>query len=692
VFITLSAWVVQVCAQTSSQSSASQSSASQSSASQSSASQSATSQSATSQSSTQFSTQTARADSLEVLLSSNRTLTDSLKVQILCDLSKEYETRDAVRSLVNARKAMLLADSVGFRYGIAKSQLRMGIVMWTQGFYEESVEYNFKALRIWQDLKDTMNIAYSLGGIGANYRKLNNYLKAKDYYTQALTLSSGIGDKKGMESMLNNLGVLYFGEGKFDSALVYWQRALEIDVAERDSASIALVSANVAWAFNNQGNQEVALRFAEQALETAVAINDKRDEALAYHILAQIYLAMFNYPEAERYELRALAIAEELKNQEIMRWAFEMLSLIYERMNRPSDALRFYKEFKDFSDSMYTTETAERTAVLTTQFRDEERLKEIAQLRIGAAQESKLRNVLVMGLAAVIAMLLAVINRYQYQRKTEQELLRRQQILDEQSREIELANTQLGEQNQQLHNLNEERNEILGIVAHDLKNPIGAVRSYAEMMLFNEIPQDEIQRAGESIIQTSNRMLELVNNLLDANAIESGKIQFTPALFDAKPIVEMLVSEMTEKASVKDISLQMTTTNTAPTLVLLDESAFIQVFENILSNAIKYSPFGKRVWVRCGTAESLQNKASCVRIEIQDEGPGFTEEDKEKLFGKFARLSARPTGGEHSTGLGLSIVKKLVELMHGTVSCVSEEGKGATFILEFPLATSSDNT
>jgi signal transduction histidine kinase len=178
-------------------------------------------------------------------------------------------------------------------------------------------------------------------------------------------------------------------------------------------------------------------------------------------------------------------------------------------------------------------------------------------------------------------------------------------------------------------------------------------------------------------------MLELVNNVLDANAIESGKMQLSLAVFEAAPIVEMLVGEYIQKAVEKGISLHFADlTNGETTQIQVDESAFTQVIENILSNAVKYSPYDKNVWIR------VQRNEAWITIEIQDEGPGFTSEDKEKLFGKFARLSAKPTGGEHSTGLGLSIVKKLVELMNGTVRCQSESGKGATFVVEFPFFVS----
>jgi len=99
-----------------------------------------------------------------------------------------------------------------------------------------------------------------------------------------------------------------------------------------------------------------------------------------------------------------------------------------------------------------------------------------------------------------------------------------------------------------------------------------------------------------------------------------------------------------------------------------------------VSNAVKYSPPGKNIHVR------LKKLPEVIRCEVQDEGPGLSAEDQKKLFGKFARLSAKPTGGEHATGLGLSIVKKLVEAMNGQVWCESEPGEGAKFVVQLPAA------
>ena len=117
-----------------------------------------------------------------------------------------------------------------------------------------------------------------------------------------------------------------------------------------------------------------------------------------------------------------------------------------------------------------------------------------------------------------------------------------------------------------------------------------------------------------------------------------------------------------------------------PLVAFADQHSAIQIFDNLVSNAVKYSPSGKRIDIR------LKRREEMIRFEVQDQGPGLDQEDLRKMFGKFARLSAKPTGGETSTGLGLSIVKKMVEAAGGTVWCESEPGKGSTFVVELKSA------
>lgn len=226
--------------------------------------------------------------------------------------------------------------------------------------------------------------------------------------------------------------------------------------------------------------------------------------------------------------------------------------------------------------------------------------------------------------------------------------------------------------------LNQEKNEFLGIAAHDLKNPLAGIRSSAEILLRYYIQEERAAKFIQNIIVSTDQMLDIVTNLLDVNKIESGgyevHIRRIPLeVFDKK------IENYQARAAEKAIMLSHEPIDAA---ILADEFALHQVFDNLISNAIKFSPKWSKVAVRMVRHLSESGEAK-VRIEIQDEGPGLTEQDKLKLFSKFARLSAKPTGQESSTGLGLSIVKRLVEAMGGQVWCESEHGKGATFIVEF---------
>ncbi|MCU0424129.1 MAG: ATP-binding protein [Candidatus Kapabacteria bacterium] len=285
------------------------------------------------------------------------------------------------------------------------------------------------------------------------------------------------------------------------------------------------------------------------------------------------------------------------------------------------------------------------------------------------------------------------------------EIQRQLKILDEQSREIEIANTTLQEKNLQLEDLNREKNEFLGIAAHDLKNPLSSITMSASIVLSyrDKLTQEMLEDRLQTILNTSGRMMEIIKNLLDVNAIESGQFAFTVEHVEMNEIASGLVNEYQDRAAAKSLEL-VYEPQAALTTVMGDKTALTEVLENLISNAIKYSPPHKRIFVTLTNRQNIDSMGlseqprtqslspiTSILIAVRDEGPGLSDDDKTKLFGKFARLSARPTGGEHSTGLGLSIVKKMVEAMHGRVWCESELGKGAMFLVELPVSNTSSN-
>lgn len=253
---------------------------------------------------------------------------------------------------------------------------------------------------------------------------------------------------------------------------------------------------------------------------------------------------------------------------------------------------------------------------------------------------------------------------------------------------------------QELSNLNREKDEFLGIAAHDLKNPLAAIKLSAERIVFHYERDTTaiIPNVAQTIIASSERMLEIIENLLDINKLESGQLMLSPEQSDDS-FIKNIVAAYQDRAAVKEITLHYQQTPDSFSFIA-DKQAFQHIIDNLLSNAIKYSPRGKKVSLEAILLQSApiqapyQSHTSVLRISVRDEGQGISEVDMKRLFTKFARLSARPTGGEHSTGLGLSIVKKLVELHKGRVWCEShitqggsdnaDNHSGSTFIVELP--------
>jgi signal transduction histidine kinase len=247
-------------------------------------------------------------------------------------------------------------------------------------------------------------------------------------------------------------------------------------------------------------------------------------------------------------------------------------------------------------------------------------------------------------------------------------------------RTIELKNTndQLQEAYLKVLELNRDKNEFLGIAAHDLKNPLAAIKGFGEMIIEDEeMNRNYIEDFAKSIVDSSERMFDIITNLLDVNKIEEGKIDVRYESTDLENIIGKIIIPNKENADRKNIQL-IYNSNLEGEKIETDKNLISQIVDNLVSNAIKFSPNNKKVYI------DILNEESTVSVQIRDEGPGLSDEDKKGLFKKFAKLSARPTAGENSTGLGLSIVKKISEMIGAEITVESTIGKGASFKLVLP--------
>lgn len=255
-------------------------------------------------------------------------------------------------------------------------------------------------------------------------------------------------------------------------------------------------------------------------------------------------------------------------------------------------------------------------------------------------------------------------------------------LLDDFSRvNNELANLQrdLARKNAELARLNEQKNRLLGMAAHDLRSPLGVIQSYSEFLRDEAAEALEEEQRGfvDAILDASRFMLSLIDDLLDVAQIEAGTLRLELCETDLADLVRHNLVLNRVLAARKDIRVELAAPD-APVLVSIDARKIEQVLNNLIGNAIKYSHRGAAVSV------AVQSEPDTARIVVRDEGQGIAAADIPLLFQPFSTAGKRGTSGEPSTGLGLAIVRRIVEGHGGQVSLESAPGKGAAFTVSLP--------
>jgi two-component system sensor histidine kinase/response regulator len=233
-----------------------------------------------------------------------------------------------------------------------------------------------------------------------------------------------------------------------------------------------------------------------------------------------------------------------------------------------------------------------------------------------------------------------------------------------------------------LKQLAEDKDELLGILAHDLKNHLGGMQMSAKLLQDRAaaLSDPRLNRMATNILDASDQMFSFVKEFL-ANAAADRGFPINIERVSLADSAAAAAQRYSEAALRKSIRILEEYPPEAP-LVLADRGALDQVIDNLVSNAVKFSPPDTSIWLTVGPASE-----GFLEFRVRDEGPGCDEEDRAHMFTRYRRLSARPTAGEPSTGLGLSIAKRHVDAMEGTLHCENGRGQGATFLLRLPLAS-----
>jgi signal transduction histidine kinase len=332
------------------------------------------------------------------------------------------------------------------------------------------------------------------------------------------------------------------------------------------------------------------------------------------------------------------------KTRIIAKYLGEDVEAIFEQLARSA-------EFGPFEEIVLSTRERE------TQFRE----------LLDAAQREQDKNARIYLLASVaVVALFSVIffyARYQIKARSNALLLEQQQTIEN--------------HNQQLTRLNQEKNDLIEVLAHDLRSPLSQIAGFSRLLSESDQIRPEEKELNGYIMKSSEKMEAMISKILDVEAIESGNRNLNLEKLDVSVLGREVITELEDRAHAKQISIK--SGDFTDCFVLGDRFYLRQIIENLLSNAIKFSPKGKEVNITAMVEEEY------ICIAVSDEGPGIEEEDRERLFNKY-QTAAVPTAGEASTGLGLWIVKLFSEIMHGSVRFETELNKGTTFYVRLPMA------
>ena len=536
----------------------------------------------------------------------------------------------------------------------------LGRLYFESGNLRQAFSNFTKAQRIFEAIENTEGLAYVYRSLSGLYESQRDYANALQMAKRAADLRTRLGDVRGVIAALSQLGKIHQLMGDYLSAEEALRKAETMASDTEDEASLAEVKLGLAGLYLANGSLSKALTEAFRAENIIERLDNPVLEITSNLLLGKLFFEQKDFPEAIRY-LNRVAESDSDNQLESVTEASFYLAQVYGLTGQKDKAARYQSLYRTLNDSLKNKELAVMAEKFNLQLDIEKGNRENELLKITEAKNEATilfqrslitATILVLGLTAVFSFFLW---RSATARK--------------------MANQKLEIQNHQLIALNDEKDSLMSIVAHDLKTPLTNIASLSDLVPVGNALLEKQDKFLKLIKTSSQAGITLINELLDAHAIESNK---QPQLteIDTVQFLQERCALFQSTAQAKQISLVFQPGSAFSWKT--DASWLSRVIDNLISNAVKYSPAATTVIVR-----SECQKQHWI-ITVQDQGLGFTEEDKKKVFQKFKKLSARPTGGESSNGLGLSIAKMLIERLGGTISLQSEKNKGSEFKIELP--------
>lgn len=609
----------------------------------------------------------------------NGKLTDAFcLMKVYAVKSRYYYTFQSYdSSLIYADSLLAIFDKDGNRKKFMLEYINAlnlkGEILYGTNHYNQAYSCYFKAREASQQLNDPCaRNAYNYGMAMISYKQKKYdlaiaYFRLSYSYTAQCTSYFNFS----LQQLLDDIALCYEKMNKLDSALYYYDSTLSFIKQNSNAAAIyasmanAVVYGNMGGVFLLQGKTDTAIAL----LKKSIAINmqplfDHNDALLTHIKLANAYLKKNDLPllagtlTGIRKELDT--ISHTLTAEADWR---QLMYQYYEKTGNTAEAFKFYKDFAALRDSLWLADKDQLQNDLDRELKERDQSYQIGLLQ----KQNQVNNLyleITIGLS-ILAGIIIILIYVNYKRSKKNVIA------------LTLLNTQIEEQKKQLERTTNDKDRILHIVAHDLRNPIGAA-----MMLSNSMLEDEDDESNkeslEMIVKASKNSLALIGELLEFSGAEKQEKNMFRETFDITESVNYARSLLQFKADEKKQTLDFSYSG-RPLYVSANKERMNRVFGNVIANAIKFSPLNSAIYIL------VSERNDHVIIEIKDSGIGIPANMLPVIFNTFTTAKRYGTSGETSFGLGLSICKQIIEANGGRIWAESTEGKGSSFFIELPL-------
>lgn len=583
---------------------------------------------------------------------------DTVRVMNLNLLS--YYSVDLEKSKAYADEALEISLELSHKKGTGRAYFQLSNYYWKKTDSHTSIHYAFEAIKLFEECMPAgLGVCY--GMLGLNYSELGEFDKALYYHRLALAIDEKNGNQRNIAADLNNMGTIYFyhkQKQNYDSAVHYFLRSLDVVTSRGDRSGIMLAYNNLGSTYCRKGQYQLAMTYLNKALPMAIELDNADRLSLIHQSFGELYLSLRLYNNAHKHFEAALGIAHDIGNKKRKEEVYEQLKDLALLNKNYKLAFEYQNDLSHLRDTLYNFERSRQIAEMQTIYDTERKEQTIKVLEQEKRLEAIWRNVLIAGVVLTVLGAWLIFTWQRYRTRKANQLLEAELVL-----------------NAKLKELDKLKSELYTNIAHEFRTPLTLILAPLE---------NELKKASEGkenlllIRRSANRLLELINQLLDLSRLESGKMSMNIIHGDLKQLLTVITTSFDALADNKQIRF-IKTIAIEKSWCWFDQDKVEKIITNLLSNAFKFTPSGGTVMLEIRSSDDQS-----ISLTVSDTGPGIATDEQSRIFLPFYQVR-QISGSQQGSGLGLSLVKELVRLYNGTLSLDSHPASGTSFRISLPI-------